>query len=46
MDERDSSRDVPVMYEGNGWRITDVSIELWEQRTIEDAETVMSSAAD
>ncbi len=27
--------DVPVMYEGSGWRLTEESIALWERRTIE-----------
>ena len=30
--------DLPVMYEGSGWRLTEESIALWERRTIEWAE--------
>ncbi len=32
--------DVSVMYDGNGWRITEESIPLWEQRTREYVEAV------
>ena len=35
---RTHPEDVPVMYDGEGWRISAESIPLWEQRTIEYAQ--------